>query len=37
MQLVAEGMDIKDAFDAVIGAGAYDKLAAEIWNAAQAK
>jgi len=33
---VAQGKSIKEAFDAVIGEGAYDRLAGEIWEAFQA-
>lgn len=33
--LVAEGATIEAAFDAILGAGAYEKLAGEIWEAAQ--
>lgn len=32
---VAKGRSIQDAFDAVIGAGAYAKLAGEVWEALQ--
>lgn len=33
--LVDKGMTIREAFDLVLGAGAYEKLAGEIWEAAQ--
>lgn len=33
---VAQGKSIKEAFDAVIGEGSYDRLAGEIWEAFQA-
>ena len=33
--LVANGAELRDAFDAVLGQGAYEKLAGEIWEAAQ--
>jgi hypothetical protein len=32
---VAKGSTIQEAFDAVIGEGAYAKLAGEIWEALQ--
>lgn len=34
---VANGMQLKEAFDAVLGEGAYMKMAAEVWAAARAK
>jgi hypothetical protein len=33
--LVAEGHTVREAIDAVLGAGAYDKLASDVWEAAQ--
>jgi len=33
---VAQGKTIQQAFDAVIGEGAYEKLAGEVWEALQA-
>lgn len=33
---VANGETIKEAFDAVLGAGAYERLAGEVWEALQA-
>jgi len=33
--LVDMGVDIKDACDAVIGDGAYQQLASDVWNAAK--
>lgn len=35
--LMNTGMDIRTAFDAVIGTGAYDALAAEVYDALKAK
>lgn len=32
---VAEGKTIQQAFDAVIGPGAYERLAGEVWEAFQ--
>lgn len=32
---VANGKTIQEAFDAVIGAGAYERLAGEVWEALQ--
>jgi hypothetical protein len=32
---VANGETIQQAFDAVIGAGAYERLAGEVWEALQ--
>jgi len=32
---VAQGESIQQAFDAVIGPGAYDRLAGEVWEALQ--
>jgi len=32
---VAQGMTFRQAFDAVIGEGAYEKLAGEVWEALQ--
>lgn len=32
---VASGETIQEAFDAVIGAGAYERLAGEVWEALQ--
>jgi hypothetical protein len=32
---VAKGLSIQEAFDAVIGEGAYVKLAGEVWEALQ--
>jgi hypothetical protein len=32
---VANGETLKQAFDAVLGAGAYDRLAGEVWEALQ--
>ena len=34
---MANGMDIKDATDAVLGDGTYMALASAVWEAAQAK
>ena len=34
LALVAEGKTLPEAFDAVLGAGAYRDLANEIWEAA---
>jgi hypothetical protein len=34
---VAEGKTIQQAFDAVIGEGAYKRLAGEVWEALQPK
>ena len=33
---IAQGQSVQQAFDAVIGAGAYERLAGEIWDAFQA-
>jgi hypothetical protein len=32
---VANGETLKEAFDAVLGAGAYERLAGEVWEAHQ--
>ena len=32
---VANGETLKEAFDAVLGAGAYERLAGEVWEALQ--
>ena len=32
---VAKGRTIQEAFDAVIGEGAYERLASEVWEALQ--
>jgi hypothetical protein len=32
---VAQGETIQQAFDAVLGAGAYERLAGEVWEALQ--
>lgn len=32
---IAKGMAVPDAFDAVIGEGAYKRLAGEVWEALQ--
>jgi hypothetical protein len=32
---VANGETLKEAFDAVLGAGAYERLAGEVWSALQ--
>ena len=32
---VANGETLKQAFDAVLGAGAYDRLAGEVWESLQ--
>ena len=32
---IAKGMSVPDAFDAVIGEGAYERLAGEVWEALQ--
>ena len=37
IKLVADGSDLRSAFDAVLGNGAYSKLADEIYEAARAK
>ena len=37
LALVAAGLDIKDAFDAVLGAGQFDALAASLYNALRAE
>ena len=37
MSKVAEGMTIRQAFDAVIGEGAYAKMAGELYDALRAK
>jgi hypothetical protein len=34
-QLVALGVEVKDAYDMVLGAGQYDELVEKVWNAAQ--
>jgi Skp family chaperone for outer membrane proteins len=33
---IAQGQSAQQAFDAVIGAGAYERLAGEVWEAFQA-
>lgn len=35
--LVASGLSIKDAVDAVIGAGSYDRLASDVYDALKAR
>lgn len=35
LTLVNEGADLRTAFDAVLGQGAYDQLASDIWEASQ--
>ena len=37
LSLVAAGMDLRAAFDAVLGAGAFDKMAADLHSALTAK
>lgn len=37
LKKVSEGMDILEAFDAVIGKGAAEKLAHEVWAGLRAK
>lgn len=37
LALVASGMALKDAFDAVLGAGSWTKVAGDIWEAFQKK
>lgn len=32
LKLVAEGINLRDAFDAVLGQGAFEKLAGEIYD-----
>jgi hypothetical protein len=34
---VAQGKTIQQAFDSVIGPGAYERLASEVWEALQPK
>lgn len=34
---VAAGMDVKDAFDAVLGQGVYDKMVGDLYDALRAK
>lgn len=33
LKLVAEGHDIRAAMDAVLGAGSFEKLAGDLWEA----
>jgi len=33
--LIASGLTVKQAIDQVLGEGTYDKLASDIWEAAQ--
>lgn len=35
--LVAQGMDISEALDAVCGAGTYEKLASDVYHGLRAK
>ena len=35
--LVAAGMTLRDAFDAVLGAGKYDQLVGEVYDALRAQ
>lgn len=35
--LVAAGMDLREAFDQVLGAGTYSKLASDLYDALRAK
>jgi len=37
LALKNSGMSLREAFDAVLGAGAYDKLAGEVYDALRAK
>lgn len=37
LKLVLEGKDVRQAFDAVIGAGTYEKLASEMYDELRAK
>lgn len=37
LKLVRNGKDIRQAFDAVIGAGAYEKLAGEVYDELRTK
>ncbi len=37
LALEAAGMDLKDAFDAVLGSGSWDKVAGDLWEAFQKK
>lgn len=37
VSLMTAGMDIRTAYDVVLGVGAYDTLAAELYTAMQAK
>ena len=37
LKLVREGKDIRQAFDAVIGSGAYEKLAGEVYDELRSK
>jgi hypothetical protein len=37
LTLKNSGMSLRDAFDAVLGQGAYDKLAGEVYDALRAK
>lgn len=32
LTLVQEGFSVRDAFDAVLGAGAYEKLASDVYD-----
>lgn len=36
-KLMTEGMDVRTAFDAVLGAGAYDAFASELYDALRAQ
>lgn len=33
---IADGLSVRDAFDAVLGAGSYERLAGEVWEALRA-
>jgi len=35
--LIADGMSVRDAIDAVLGAGSFLKIADDLWNAFRAK
>jgi hypothetical protein len=35
--LMVQGADLRTAFDAVLGAGSYERLAGDVWEAAQVR
>lgn len=37
MTLVASGMELKDAIDAVLGAGMFDKIASDLYESLRSK